>query len=126
MGASRKRCVHGEEVTARGRTAHKDSKDCCSSSIDTSSPCISLISSNIPDSSIISWKNSSSTPDDMNASMSESASSASPVASYTRLFSTSDSTAYACQAQPPPQKPATAMAPFGQKPGLKPVARTSP
>ena len=60
-----------------------------------SSPNISAISSAIPDCPIISAKKSPSTPDERNSSMSKSASSASPVASYTLRFSADDSTAYA-------------------------------
>ena len=59
------------------------------------SPNISAISSAIPDCPIISAKNSPSTPELRNSSMSKSASSASPVASYTLRFSADDSTAYA-------------------------------
>ena len=73
----------------------KLSNEAWSSSIETSSPCSARISSSIPLSSICSRKNSSSTPEPMNSSMSMSVSSASPVASYTRFFSGSDSTAYA-------------------------------
>lgn len=59
----------------------KDSNDCCSSFMSTSSPYSSRISSPIPLSIIISLKNSSSTPELMNSSMSKSVRSSSPVLS---------------------------------------------